>query len=107
MLRSGAQAIRVRKEIPMPDMSLPPINQCFANEPDEELEPASTASVPAPPPASPRSSCADEALSTIGTCGSLFVDPPSDAASFLVKAAGCAGTMLALAECVFEPSEPR
>jgi hypothetical protein len=104
MLRSGAQSIRVREEIPMPDMSLPPINQCFANDPGEEIEPTTTtASVPAPPPASTESSCLDEALRTIGTCGSLILDPPSDATAFLVKAAGCAGTMLALAECVVEP----
>ena len=87
----------------MPDMSLPPINQCFANDPGEEFEPVTTASVPAPPPTSTESSCADEALRALGTCGSFILDPPSDAASFLVKAAGCAGTMLALAECVVDP----
>ena len=87
----------------MPDMSLPPINQCFANDPGEELESTTTVSAPAPPPASTESSCVDEALRAIGTCGALILDPPSDATTFLVKAAGCAGTMLALAECVVEP----
>jgi hypothetical protein len=81
----------------MSDISLSPTNQCLPNEYDETW-------VPPPVVLAPESSCADEALRALGTCGGMLLDAPnSDGASLLMKAVACAGSLMTLEECLSQP----
>jgi hypothetical protein len=85
----------------MSDISLSPMNHCVPNPHDEAPDPTW---VPPPVGLAPESSCVDEALRALGTCGGMLLDAPSsDGASLLMKAVACAGSLMTLEECLDKP----